>query len=176
MSDYERKAWDALLDTATTAHRPGRLESLSQGIRQRAREAAALARSQVEQLPGAAGAIGMADELTAKAMGTLHTALVERGLNSVNPADVFAMFAGDGITVRSYGDVKELDLKHCDRSIPRRKERYIALAVAEGAASSLAVTGAAVSSTVTGGTTLPVAASAVRGDVTAAMVGVDRKS
>jgi len=174
MSEYEHNAWEALLDTATTAQRSGRLESLSQGVRQRAQQAAALARSQVEQLPGVAGAIGMADELTTKAMESLHTVLVERGLNSVKPANVFAMFADAGITVRSYDEVKALDLKHCDRSVPRRKERYIALALAEGAASSLAVTGATVSSALTGGTTLPVAASAVIADVTAVMVGMGR--
>lgn len=174
MSDYERNAWDALLDGAAKGHRPGRLEALSTGIRQRAQGVATQVRSQVEQLPGAATAIGMADELTTKAMETLHTVLVERGLNSVKPSNVFAMFADTGTTVRSYDEVKELDLKHCDRSVPRRRERYIALAIAEGAASSLAVTGATVSSTVTGGTTLPVAASAVVADVTAVMVGMGR--
>ncbi|MEO6792665.1 MAG: EcsC family protein [Mycobacterium sp.] len=174
ISDYESKAWKALLDAATNAERSGRFESLSQGITGRAKEVAAQARSRVEQLPGATAAIGKADELTTKALEALHAVLVERGLHSVKPAKVFAMFADAGIVVQSYDEVKLLDLKHCDRSVPRRKERYIALAVAEGAVSSLAVTGAAVSSTVSGGTTLTVAASAVVADVTAVLVGMGR--
>lgn len=174
MSDYERKAWHALLDAVTGAGRPGPLESLRHGIADRAREVAAQVRSGAERLPGATAVLGKADELTAKTMETLHTVLVERGLNSVRPADVFAMFADQGVAVRSYDEVRQLDLKHCDGSVPRRKERYIALAVAEGAASSLAVTSAAVSSAVTGGAALTVAASAVVADVTAVMVGMGR--
>jgi hypothetical protein len=58
--------------------------------------------------------------------------------------------------------------------VPRRKERYIALAASQGAATSLAVTGATVSSTVTGGTTLGIAAGAIVVDVTAVMVGMGR--
>lgn len=174
MSDYERRAWEALLEAATGTERSGPLESLSRGITGRAKALAAEARSTVEQIPGATVAIGKVDDLTTRAMETLHAVVVERGLNSVKPADVFAMFADEGVTVASYEEVKELDLKHCDRSVPRRKERYIALAMAGGAASSLAVTGAAVSSPVTGGTTLTVAASAVVADITAVMAGMGR--
>lgn len=174
MSDYERKAWEALLGAARGVERPGRFESLSRGIAGRAKGVAAAARSGVEQLPGATAAIGKADELTAKALETLHTVLVERGLRSVKPANVFAMFADEGVAVGSYDEVRKLDLKHCDSSVPRRKERYIALAVAEGAASSLAVTSATVASSVSAGATLTVAASAVVADVTAVLVGMGR--
>ncbi|MGB3334026.1 MAG: EcsC family protein [Mycobacterium sp.] len=174
MSPYERKQWDALLDAATGAESPGWFEGLSQGIADRAKDVVSQVRSGVEQVPGATAAMGKVDQLTTKALETLHTVLVERGLNSVKPANVFAMFADEGISVQSYAQVKNLDLKHCDSSVPRRKERYVVLAVAEGAASSLAVTGSAVSSAVTGGTTLPVAASAVVADVTAVLVGMGR--
>lgn len=174
MSGYERRAWDALLEAATGTQRPGLFENLSQGVMGRAHQVAGHVRSGIEQVPGATAALGKLDQLTMKALETLHTLLVERGLNSVKPADVLATFADRGVAVGSYGEVRRLDLQHCDRSVPRRKERYIALAVAEGAASSLAVTGAAVSSTVSGGTTLTVAASAVVADVTAVMVGMGR--
>ncbi|QZA08689.1 EcsC family protein [Mycolicibacter heraklionensis] len=174
MSPYERKAWGLLLDAATGAEPPGWFEGLSQGITDRAKDVVSQVRSGVEQVPGATAAIGKVDQLTTKALETLHAVLVERGLNSVKPANVFAMFAEEGVAVQSYDEVKTLDLKHCDRSMPRRKERYIALAVAEGAASSLAVTGSAVTSAVTGGTTMTVAASAVVADVTAVLVGMGR--
>lgn len=174
MSEYERKAWEALLGAATGAERSGRFATLSQGIRRRAQQVAAQARSTVEQVPGVTAVIGTLDDLTTKAMETLHTVLVERGLNSVKPDNVFAMFADQGVVVASYDQVRQLDLQQCDRSVPRRKERYIALAVAGGAASSLAVTGSVVSSAVTGGTSMTVAASAVVADVTAVMVGMGR--
>jgi hypothetical protein len=174
MSEYERKAWEALLDAATGAERSGRFATLSQGIRRRAQQVAAQARSTVEQVPGATAVIGTLDNLMTKAMETLHTVLVERGLNSVKPDNVFAMFADQGVVVASYGQVRPLDLQQCDRSVPRRKERYLALAVAGGAASSLAVTGSVLSSAVTGGTSMTVAASAVVADVTAVMVGMGR--
>lgn len=174
MSSYERKQWGALLEAATGTESPGWFEGLSQGIADRAKGVVSQVRSGVEQVPGATAAIGKVDQLTTKALEALHTVLVERGLNSVKPANVFAMFADEGLTVRSYGEVKSLDLKHCDRSVPRRKERYVALAIAEGAASSLAVTGSAVTSAVTGGTTMTVAASAVVADVTAVLVGMGR--
>ncbi|MEB3031619.1 EcsC family protein [[Mycobacterium] nativiensis] len=174
MSAYERNQWDALLDAATGAESPGWFEGLSQGIAGRAKDLVSQVRSGVEQVPGATAAIGKVDQLSTKALETLHVVLVERGLNSVKPADVFAMFADEGIAVGSYDEVRQLDLKHCDGSVPRRKDRYIALAVAEGAASSLAVTSATVSSTVTGGATLTVAASAVVADVTVVMVGMGR--
>lgn len=174
MSDYERTVWEALLESATKSERSGRFESLSRGITQRAQELAAQARSTVEQVPGATAVIGKVDDLTTKAMETLHTVLVERGLNSVKPDNVFGMFADESVVVASYDGVRRLDLQHCDRSVPRRKERYIALAVAEGAASSLAVTGSVVSSAVTGGTSMTVAVSAVVADVTAVLVGMGR--
>lgn len=174
MSDYERNAWESLLKSVTGTERSGPFGSLRRGIKQGAQEVAAQARSAVELLPGATAVLGKVDDLTTRAMETMHVVLVERGLHSVKPANVFAMFADEGVAVQSYDEVRQLDLKHCDRSIPRREERYIALAVAEGAASSLAVTGSVVSSAVTGGTSMTVAVSAVAADVAAVLVGMGR--
>jgi hypothetical protein len=116
----------------------------------------------------------MANAAMAKAMEALHTALVERGLNSVKPATIFKTFGEEGQIVGSYDDIRYLDLKICDRTMPRRKGRYLALGVAEGAATSFAVTGAVVSQTVSGGITLGVAVAAVTTDATAVIVGMGR--
>lgn len=94
----------------------------------------------------------------------------------MSPATIFATFAAEGVDVSSYDSIRELDLKHCDRSVPKRKEKYVALAAGQGAATSLAVTGATVSSTVSGGTTLGVAAGAIVVDVTAVLVGMAESS
>ncbi|WP_173009836.1 EcsC family protein [Mycolicibacterium sp. P9-64] len=58
--------------------------------------------------------------------------------------------------------------------MPRRKGKYVVMAAGQGAATSLAVTGATVASTVSGGTTLGVALGAVVVDITSVMVGMGR--
>ena len=131
-------------------------------------------RDTVERIPLADTALDAADATVTKAMEGLHVVLVERGLNSVTPASVFAEFAAEGAAVGCYADVRRLDLQTCDVTVPRRKERHVALAVAQGAASSLAVSGAVVSTTVTGGATAAIAVSAIVADVTAVMVGMGR--
>ncbi|WP_152665499.1 EcsC family protein [Mycobacterium sp. UM_Kg1] len=174
MSPYERTQWDALLDATTGGEPAGWFDGLRRGVAGRAKDVASQVRSGVQQVPGATAAIGKMDQLTTKALEGVHTLLVQRGLHSVTPDSVFAMFAEHGAAVGSYDQVRGLDLEICDRSVPRRRERYIALAVAEGAASSLAVTGSAVSSVVSASSPLPVAASAVVADVTAVLVGMGR--
>lgn len=175
MSDYERKAWQALLAEAHQQTNPSTLfGAWKHTIEAQASTAATKARIAINRVPGADAAIDVADAAIVKAMEGLHTTLVERGLNSVKPAGVYQMFADEGVAVTSYDELRTLDLVVCDRSIPRRRERYIVLVVAEGVASSLAVTGAEVSATVTGGTTLAVAVSAVTVDVTTVMVGMGR--
>ncbi|MGO9352045.1 MAG: EcsC family protein [Mycobacterium sp.] len=175
MSDYERKAWQALVEQAEAkGGQRGRNSKWTQGAKLRAKDAAAKARAAIGRVPGADQVLEAADAALAKAMEALHTALVERGLNSVKSATIFKTFEEEGVSVASYDDVRQLDLKVCDRSVPRRKERYIALAASQGAATSLAVTGATVSSTVTGGATFAVVATAISADVTAVMVGMGR--
>ncbi len=177
MSDYERKAWETLLDDianrSTEQGKFGRLASTAKG---QAKGVALKAKNSiVDKVPVAEKAFFDAvDDSLQKAMIGLHTAFVERGLNSVSAGAIFETFASEGADVSSYDSIRELDLRVCDRSVPRRKEKYIALAAGQGAATSLAVTGATVSSTVSGGTTLGVAAGAIAVDVTAVMVGMGR--
>lgn len=176
MSDYERKAWDALLAEADKrSSESGRLGRMTGAAKSQVRSAASKVRAGITaKVPGAEKAMDVVDMSIQKSLAGLHTAFVERGLNSVSPATIFATFAAEGVDVSSYDSIRELDLKHCDRSVPKRKEKYVALAAGQGAATSLAVTGATVSSTVSGGTTLGVAAGAIVVDVTAVLVGMGR--
>jgi hypothetical protein len=175
MSDYESRAWRALVEQALAEDGQRlRYAAWTAKARARARDTTAKARATLERLPGAEKTLSVADAAMKKAMEGLHTALVERGLNSVTPAQIFKTFAAEGIEVSSYGEVRQLDLKACDRSVPRRKEKYIILGVSQGVATSLAVTGSTVASTVSGGTTLAVATGAVITDVTAVMIGMGR--
>lgn len=174
MSDYERQAWQALLAEAGQQRRQSRFAGWTQAVKDRAQDAASTARGAVGRLPGVDAAIGGVNTAVATAMAGLHTLLVERGLDSVKPDGIFAMFADEGVPVRCYDDIRRLDLQLCDRSVPRRRDRYVAFAATEGAASSLAVTGGAVSAVVSGGTTAAIAVSAIAADVTTVMVGMGR--
>lgn len=175
MSDYERDSWETLLSDADKRyHQSDRFGDWTRSIRGRIADAATLARGVAERVPGVESAFDTVEAALTTTMAGLHVVLVERGLNSVTPAEVFAVFADDGVEVGCYDDVRRLDLQHCDTSLPRRKDRYLALAVAEGAASSLAVSGAMLSSSVSGGTTAVVAVSAIAADVTTVLVGMGR--
>jgi hypothetical protein len=175
MSDYERRAWRTL--TAAAPSPPegeSRYSAFFGAAKTRARDVAERTRTTVVRIPGAVQALSAMDTAIHKAVEGLHTTFVERGLHSVTPAKIFQTFADEGVAVQCYDDIRKLDLKVCDYTIPRRKERYIILAASQGAATSLAVTGATVSSTVSGGTTLGVAAGAVVVDVTAVLTGMGR--
>lgn len=177
MSTYERNAWERLVAEAAgrSPSGAGRVEKWSHAATSQAKNVASRAKGGVvDHVPGADRAMGVLDSGMQKALGGLHATFVERGLNSVSPAAIFKAFESEGVKVASYDELHDLDLKLCDRSVPRRKEKYIALAAGQGAATSLAVTGATVSSTVSGGTTLGVALGAIVVDVTSVMVGMGR--
>lgn len=76
-----------------------------------------------DRVPKADQVMSVVDVTMQKALAGLHTAFVERGLNSVSPAAIFRTFASEGVDVKTYEDVRKLDLKLCDRSVPRRKEK-----------------------------------------------------
>ncbi|MEZ0362658.1 hypothetical protein ACAG26_02995 [Mycobacterium sp. pUA109] len=115
MSGYERDAWDALLADADKRRSESlRFGDWTRGVRHRVGRAATTARAAVERaVHGADTAIDAVDAAIATAMEGLHTVLVERGLNSVAPAGLYAMFADAGARVRCYEDVRRLDLEVC---------------------------------------------------------------
>lgn len=175
MSDYERKAWQTLT-TGTSANDKiaSRFRHFSNRGETHVRNATGRAKTAIRRVPGVGQAVDAVDGVISKAVEGLHTVFVERGLHSVTPLKIYQTFAAEGVAVGSYEDIRKLDLKVCDRTVPRRRERYIALAATQGAATSLVVTGATVSSTVSGGTTVGVAVGAVAVDVTAVLTGMGR--
>lgn len=177
MSTYERIAWERLVAQAAgqSSSAQGPLGRWKQAATSQVKDVAVKAKTGVaDHVPGADKAMVALDATMQKALAGLHATFVERGLNSVGPGSIFKTFASEGASVTSYDEVRKLDLKLCDRSVPRRKEKYIAIAAGQGAATSLAVTGATVATTVSGGTTLGVALGAVVLDITSVMVGMGR--
>ena len=175
MSAYEARAWKMLVEEAQKSEsEPGRYEALAQGIREQLGGFASQAGQNLRRLPGADRVMEGLDAATKKALIGLHVAFVERGLNSVSPAVIFSSFAKEGAPVTSFEEIRDLDLRYCDQTVPRRKERYLLLAAGQGALTALAVTGAEVSSSVSGGATMGVAAGAIAVDVSTLLVGMGR--
>lgn len=175
MSAYEARAWKLLVEEAQKPEsEPGRYDGLAQGIKSQLGDIASQAGQNLRRLPGADQAFRGLDALTKKALVGLHVTFVERGLNSVNPAAIFSTFAKEGVQVSSFEEIRDLDLRYCDQTVPRRKERYLLLALGQGALAAAIVTGAEVSGAVSKGATLRVAAGAVGADVSATLVGMGR--
>lgn len=175
MSDYERKAWQTLTTGTSNPDETGsRFRTFANRADTQLRSTTGRAKTAIRRVPGAEQAVDALDSVISKAVEGLHTVFVERGLHSVTPSKMYQTFAAEGVDVGAYEDIRKLDLKVCDRTVPRRRERYIALAATQGAATSLVVTGATVSSTVSGGTTVGVAIGAVAVDVTAVLTGMGR--
>ena len=175
MSAYEARAWKALMEQA---QRPdsesGRYEEIFQGGREQLRSAADRAAQTMKRLPGAEQIIEVLDATTKKALAGLHVAFVERGLNSVSQVAIFKSFAKQGVRVSSFDEIRTLDLQRCDQTMPKRKERYLLLAAAQGALTAAVVTGTEVATRKADGVTLRVVAAAVAADVSAVMVGMGR--
>lgn len=76
--------------------------------------------------------------------------------------------------VSSRAELMEFDLQQLDRSLPGFRTLYAALAMVEGGGSALAVTGAEVSSTVSGGVTVGVAFAAIGADAVTSMALMGR--
>ena len=71
-------------------------------------------------------------------------------------------------------EMRDLDLRQLDRSLPGFRTAFTTAAVIEGGGSALVVTGAEVSSTVSGGVTVGVAVAAIAADAVASMALMGR--
>lgn len=103
------------------------------------------------------------EEQLEKALEGLVSATLQPAMNTVNRERV-----ADRVGV-PWNEFHTLDLERLDKASPRSRGIYTAAALAEGSATSLAVTGATVATTVSGGTTAAVAVGAVAVDVAASI-------
>ncbi|MGX4712327.1 EcsC family protein [Rhodococcus ruber] len=174
MSQYERKAWVSLVESAHGKATETRRSRALAEAKQKAMRGAQRAKGAIERVPGSTQVIDGFDASVHQAVQGLHTLTVERGLNSVRLPKIVKAFGAEGVKIAQLEDIREVDLRHCDRSLPRKREGYLLAGTAEGVMSSLAVTGAMVSSTVTGGTTAAVAIGAVSADVVTVLIGMGR--
>lgn len=168
MSEYERKAWDRLIDEAQKA--ANARSRLPEPIGKFGRDVGRRIGQTWEKVPGHESA----EAALAAALAGLQEYTTDIAMRTVGTERVLTSFAKEYPDVNDWGDIRRLDLKACDARVPHRRGGYGAVAGLEGAATSLAVTGAVVSSTVSGGTTAAVAIGAVATDVTAMMAGMGR--
>lgn len=161
MSPYELRAWNEAI------------ERLNQRKTSRVRQAVGAATA---PLKGAAANVWQAmpghDEIEQqvfKALLGLKTLTFDPALRSVDATKTFRRHG-----VETGAGLLAFDLAELDRGLPITRTLYVGTAAAEGGGSALAVTGAEVSSTVTGGVTVGVAAAAIAADVATSMALMGR--
>lgn len=168
MSAYERKAFETLMESA--ARREARRALVPPVIRDavtRGRESAIAA---WDQVPGNE----QVEDALKTALTGLQRATTDAAMRTVNLERVAASYRSEFPEVTTVGEIRNLDLRACDVRMAGRRTGYTAVAAGAGAATSLAVTGAVVSTTVSGGTTAAVAIGAIAADVAGTLAGLGR--
>ncbi|GAA4129622.1 hypothetical protein GCM10022215_42390 [Nocardioides fonticola] len=161
MSSYERSAWTASIERLNR-HRESPIRQLASKATSPVREVLGGAWNKV---PAHAGI----EEQIGRAMAGMKTVTFDPALRSVN-----AQRSLRRLGVEDSDDLKALDLRTLDKSLPAVRTLYSGLALAEGAGSALAVTGAEVATTVSAGVTVGVAAGAIAADAVASMALMGR--
>lgn len=174
MSSYDQRAWEHLTGLANNTQEPNSVSQRLNHVRTRISEVSTSAVEAGKRVPGAEKAADTAKFAIDKAMSGLHLMTVDVGLNSVNETTVLKRYERAGHRIETLDDIRILDLKACDRVGSSKKQKYVLAGVIEGGASSLAVTGLTVSSTVSGGVTAGLAAGAIAVDTVAVLTGMGR--
>lgn len=169
MSKYEREAWEALTAKVSAREERGRF-----GMPGAVRRASELVAARTRQIPKYDEAASAVNAAIGKALTGLHGLTVDMGLNSVRPETVVKRFQKAGHPVETLTDIHSLDLRAADAVGANKKQRYMLAGLVEGGASSFAVTGATVATTVSGGVTVGVAAGAVAADTVTVLGGMGR--
>lgn len=165
MSEYERKAYERL-----TAPPQDSRSLLPQWARDTGSRVARSIQTGASKVPGNE----VIAEAYAKAAKGLMDFTTGNGIHSVSLDGSIRRHQKKGHEVQQAQDFLRLDLRQCDEMLPNRKRIHELAAVAEGAASSLLITGAEVSTTVSGGTTAAIALGTIAADSVIVMAGLGR--
>lgn len=165
MSEYEKRAFRALSDPPASRRSfvPERVQELARQASQKVANAAA-------SLPGAE----TVEAAYGKALQGLNRSTTGLGLQSVSISAAVKRHQKRIPEVQTPRDVRRLDLEDCDVLLPAKKNLHKFVALGGGAASSLAITGATVSSTVSGGATAGAVMVVVAADSLAVLSGLGR--
>lgn len=169
MSVYEVDAWNELMESVR------RRENRRQvPFAKKVGELAEAATERVENFFDDHENVKSVAEAFTKPFAGLQRLISRIGTSTVSDQRVLRRAARLDPSIRSLADLRAADLKIPDQLLIRHNLTYSIVMAAEGAATSLAVTGFVVSSTVSGGTTLAMAAGAVATDVTANLTASSR--
>lgn len=161
MSPYEQNAWDSTL------------RSLNRRRNSKARKVAGLVTTPVKKAAdGAWRKLPVHEDVeqqVMKALSGMKSVTFDPALRSVDAAKALKRH---GVSTRA--ELLMFDLQQLDRSLPGFRTFYSALAMVEGGGSALVVTGAEVSSTVSGGVTVGVAVAAIGADAATSMALMGR--
>lgn len=161
MSAYERTAWDAAVERLNR-QRESRVRQTVRSVTGPARGAAGKA---WDSVPGS----GKLATQVVKAFDGMKAVTFDPALRSV---DARKALERHGVT--SPEELRTLDLRDVDRTRRGVRTLYTGMAMAEGGGSALAVTGAEVSATVSGGVTAGVAAAAIATDAVSSLALMGR--
>ena len=166
MSAYDRAAWDACLKAV---YDPRVRRLVPPRVRELAGEASKVVSAGYEKVPGHE----QADWVLEKAFDGGMALTFRPALRTVRPDSVVRRVSTRHSSVKKLSDLRGLSLEECD-TLRRSGLGWAIGSAAEGAASSIVVTGAEVSAAVSGGVTAGVAIGAIAADVAATMAVMGR--
>jgi EcsC protein family len=166
MTPYEREAWR---QSIKVLYAPARRKIIPANVRKGVSRAASTAFSKFSELPGAESAM----EIAEKAFEGTLALTFQPALRSASTDAAIVRYAKKHPHVRTTQHVRELSLEQRDAMLPP-KFGYTATSAGQGALTALAITGAEVATTVSGGTTAAVAIGAIAADTVASMAMMGR--
>ena len=166
MSAYDRTAWDACLKAV---YDPRVRRLVPPRVRELTGKASKVVSAGYEKVPGHE----QADWVLEKAFDGSMALTFRPALRTVRPDSVVRRVSTRHPSVKKMSDLRGLSLEECD-TLRRSGLGWTIGSAAEGAASSIVVTGAEVSATVSGGVTAGVAIGAIATDVAATMAVMGR--
>ena len=169
MSDYEAAAWQQLLDRVNKAEQRQRIKPV-----EKMNELAEAASEKVGEFLEDHQNLNKAAELFLKPLTGLQDLLTRAAASSVSERRILRKASRRDPLIKTMADLRRADLEVPDRMLSLHTVAYGVGLAAEGAATSLVITGFVVSSTVSGGVTLGAAAAAVSADVTANLAASSR--
>ena len=174
MSEYELRAWTGALARVQEAPKVSRLSGTLKGsVPGRAKAAASVAVAKASDWSDGKLDVAQVKDIVERSLAGTLDLTFRPALRSASPDAVVKELQKKFSEVDGLKDFHSLDLEELDRVL-QRKGSYTAVSALQGAGTSLAVTGAVVSTTVSGGVTAGAAIAAMAADSAAALAMMGR--
>lgn len=174
MSPYETTAWGNAIARVSEAPKASRLGGAIKGaIPERAKAAASAATSKAAEWTDGKLSVPQVKDIVERSLAGTLDLTFRPALRSASTDAVIRELNKKFPVISDPSDFRLLDLEELDR-VRQRKVTYSAASAMQGAGTSLAVTGAVVSTTVSGGVTAGAAIAAMAADSAAALAMMGR--